>query len=126
MKSRQAFAQDVLSQAVGTLLAAGVIFVIGKATGFLPGVNWGAVVPVALAVLGVAISLVGVANGWSVHRKQKQAARKRRVEQMLRNMTAEENVAINAYTDEARWNNLDPERKVEFEALIVQMLTRDA
>jgi hypothetical protein len=51
--------------------------------------------------------------------------RKRRVEKMLQNMTTEENVALTAYFDKGRWNNLDPDKRKEYESLLVSALTRD-
>lgn len=125
MKSWAAFAQDVLSQALGTLLAAGVVLLIGKAAGFLPGVNWKEVAAVGLAVLGTLITLVGVASGWKVHKQQQAEASQEQIKKRLAAMTLEENVAINAYFDKGRWNNLDPEQREKFEALIVQMVTRE-
>jgi hypothetical protein len=40
-------------------------------------------------------------------------------------MTPEEAVAINAYMDKGRWNNLDLKKRKELEELIAQMVTRD-
>jgi hypothetical protein len=80
---------------------------------------------VALAVIGTLILMVGLAGGWKVHKHQQAKASQEESEKRLAAMTPEENVAINAYCDRERWNNLDPEQRQKFEALIAQMVTRD-
>jgi predicted anti-sigma-YlaC factor YlaD len=124
MKPGQAFARDVLAQALGTLIAAGVIFIIGKLAGVLPGVDWGQVGVVALAVFGAVILLAGVASGFSVRRKQQAERMERQVRAILSDLTPEEGVAINAVMESARWNNLSPEKRKEYEALLVEAVTR--
>jgi hypothetical protein len=113
---------------LGTLVAAGVLFVIGKAAGFLPGVDWTQVLVVAVAVVAVVGALIRLAEGWKGFQKQKQAteeARKKRwVEATMQGMDTDEYVAMHAYLEPARWNNLDPEKRKEYETMLGEAVLR--
>jgi di/tricarboxylate transporter len=125
MKSRLAFGQDVLAQALGTLIGGGVLFLIGKLSGVLGSVDWGEVGKAAI-LFAIVILLASIDIAVNERRRQKnKEERDERVKKRLEAMTPEEVVAINAYMDKGRWNNFDPDKQKELEGLIVRMVTRD-
>jgi hypothetical protein len=70
MKSRSAFGQDVIAQALGTVIGGGVLFLIGKLSGVLGSVDWGEVGKAAI-LFAIAISLASIEIAVTERRQRK-------------------------------------------------------
>lgn len=103
------FVRAVLAQALGTLLAALVILLVGLAAGVVSDIDLRTALSVALAILGMAAALVSANR----HQRASEELRNAEVMRTLDGMTEDERVMLGKYFNKALWNNMDDTEKAD-------------
>jgi hypothetical protein len=103
------FLRTVIAQALGTLLAALVILLVGIAGGVVSDIDlrtW-------IAILGAFVLTIGTVLVWVRLIDAREAQRAAEAMATIEGMTEEEHVQFSKYFDKGRWNNMDGEEKAE-------------
>jgi ABC-type antimicrobial peptide transport system permease subunit len=114
------FIRTVLAQALGTLLAALAILLIGLVAGVVGHIDlrtW-------LTIIGALVGVVTAALISSRTQKIDAEARHARTIQTLKTMTDEELAMVAKYRDKAIWNNLGTAEKEEVFAAVRGVMDR--
>jgi hypothetical protein len=103
------FARAVLTQALGTLLAALVILLVGLAAGVVSHIDLRTALSVAGAMLAMAAGLLSVSR----HQRALEDLRQSEAMRTLEGMTEDERVMLGKYFDKGKWNNMSEAEQVE-------------
>lgn len=103
------FARAVLTQALGTLLAALVILLVGLAAGVVSHIDLRTALSIAVALVGVAAGLLSVSR----HQQTLEDLRQSEAMRTLEVMTEDERVMLGKYFDKGKWNNMGEAEQAE-------------